>query len=459
MSMRRALFPLFAGAGLLLHAAAAVFSAQLSAPFSAASRHPAIDYWRRPPHDPVADLDRKVRAGDVALKYEGETGYLRSVLDALGVPVESQLLVLSKTSFQARLISPANPRALYYNDQVAVGWVRGGDLIEFASQDPEQGTIFYTLVDNPDRPPKFVRNAACLSCHIATTTLEVPGLFAGSVHPGEDGMPLYAPVYEVDHRTPLELRWGGWYVTGRHGAARHMGNAVVADDADFTTLVQDGNQNVASLVGRVDLAGYLSPHSDIVALMVLEHQMRMVNLFTRMGWEARIATPEAKALAANAVLAPLPDDEGLIAATRTRTEDLAALTSRPVDEMAREVVDYMLFVDEAKLSGRIEGTSRFADVFQAGGPRDRKGRSLRQLDLATRLMRYPCSYMIYTPSFDRLPEAARDAVYRRLWEVLSGSESSAIYAQKLPLADRQAIVEILKDTKPGLPDYFTAVTR
>ena len=210
MSIRLSKFVALAGIALLAFGVSV--AGQLSAPFSVAHRHPAIDYWTRPAEGPVADLERRIHAGEVTLRYEGQSGYLKSVLDALKVPVESQILVFSKTSFQAPLISPGNPRALYFNDQVAVGWIRGSKVLEFASEDPEQGAMFYTMANDPERPPQFKRSSSCLSCHVTTSTLEVPGMFVGSVHPGADGMPLYAPVYEVDHRTPLELRWGGWYV-------------------------------------------------------------------------------------------------------------------------------------------------------------------------------------------------------------------------------------------------------
>jgi len=112
-----------------------------------------------------------------------------------------------------------------------------------------------------------------------------------------------------------------------------------------------------------------------------------------------------------------------------------------------------LFVEEAPLPSRMRGTSGFAERFASQGPRDRQGRSLRQLDLDKRLMRYPSSYMIYTQAFDSLPAEAREAIYQRMWQVLSGEDSSARYA-RLSLADRQAIVEILRETKPGLPAYF-----
>jgi hypothetical protein len=104
----------------------------------------------------------------------------------------------------------------------------------------------------------------------------------------------------------------------------------------------------------------------------------------------------------------------------------------------------------------VKGGSGFAEAFTAKGPRDAQGRSLRDLDLRRRLFKYPCSYMIYTPAFDGLPAAAREAVYSRLWEVLSGREKQPRY-KVLSLQDRQAIVSILRETKRDLPSYFQPV--
>jgi hypothetical protein len=164
----------------------------------------------------------------------------------------------------------------------------------------------------------------------------------------------------------------------------------------------------------------------VVALMMLEHQATMTNLITRAGWEARLA--EYKPGAPLAQGAP--------------------------DEAVREMVDYLLFVDEAPLPAGIRGASGFAAAFSARGPRDAKGRSFRELDLQTRLLRYPCSYMIYSPAFDALPAKAKAAVYERMWHVLSGRVTGEPYT-RLSLADRRAIVEILRATKPGLPALFS----
>jgi hypothetical protein len=233
--------------------------------------------------------------------------------------------------------------------------------------------------------------------------------------------------YTSDHRSAFEERWGGWYVTGKQIPPHHMGNAMVT--GPDTQEPSNGNPPMGSIQVDLDAGSYLSPHSDIVALMVFDHQVQMINLLTRVGWETRFALFDHR--------------------------DLAA---RLVNDGAKELVDYLLFIDETALGGKIQGSSGFAEKFTARGPTDRKGRSLRDFDLGRRLMRYPCSYMIYAEAFDNLPVEAKEAIYKRMWQILSGQEIDRKYA-RLSLADRQAIVEILRDTKPGLPDYFQPVTR
>jgi hypothetical protein len=391
---------------------------------SAMRHHPAIEYQQTPPQDAVTDLNERLRRGDVQLRFEPTTGYLRSVLEALKVPEDSQLLVFSKTSFQARRIGPANPRALYFNDTVSVGWVRGGEVLEFIAQDPRQGAMFYTLEQEPTAVPQFSRNLSCIQCHTWEATANVPGMFLGSGYPAADGSLLYAPVYSSDHRTPFDLRWGGWYVTGRHSLPRHMGNATAAPGVQLYDMVSPKTVNVTSLEGRFDTSGYPSAHSDIVALMVLEHQARMLNLMTRVGWEGRVGT-----------------DAG-----------------RPLRESVEELVDYLLFVDEAPLPGPVEGGSTFARTFPRQGPRDSKGRSLRDLDLGKRLMRYPCSFLIYSAPFDAMPPVVKRDVYARMWAILSGAATEPRYA-RLTAADRQAVLGILRETKADLPAYFAEAGR
>ena len=414
-------------AGFIITAAFAL--ADLSGAFVAELEHPAIEYPTRSATDPVAELNQRIQNskigdGKIELKFDGPSGYLRSVLHALRIPVESQMLVFSKTSFQAPLINPGNPRSLFFNDSVAVGWVRGGDILEIAAEDPRQGVIFYLLDNQPTAKPQFKRNDECLQCHESYSTLGVPGMLMRSVYPGADGLPMFAAgTFATDHRSPIEERWGGWYVTGDSGSIRHLGNAVYTGPQNPRPLTARPIRNPHSVPGRFDTTGYLSPYSDVVALMTFEHQMRMVNLLTRVGWEIRYALYE--------------EQRGTVGHD---------YTLRRLRETTNEIVDYLLFADEAPLDGKIQGSSGFAKVFSAAGPFDRQGRSLRQFDLKTRLMRYPCSYMIYSPAFDALPPESKNAIYQRLWQILSGKAEGAKYA-RLSRADRQAVLEILRDTK------------
>ena len=385
--------------------------------------HPAIAYSTTPIADAATALNRRISEGSLQLQFDPVSGYLRSVLDALSVPIESQALVFSQTSFQAPLISMHNPRAVYFNDTVAVGWVRGGDVLEISVQDARQGPVFYLLDQQPASVPQLKRTDRCLACHLSWDTLGVPGLLIQSVSPLADDKNAYAMGFITDHRSPLSERWGGWYLTGQHGATRHMGNIPVMP-ADRGKGIANPVRPLDSMTGRFDLSGYPSPYSDVVAQMVLAHQTRMTNLLTRLGWEARLAI-----------------------AGRPAGGDAR------VQEAVDDLVDYVLFVDEADLATPVRGTSGFGERFAAQGPRDTRGRSLRDLDLRRRLMRYPCSYMIYSDAFAALPDTIRDRVYARMRRILAGEERAPRYARLSP-ADRQAVVEILRETKKDLPPFF-----
>ena len=399
--------------------------------FRASRDHPAIAYSTGEVSNVVSDLNDRIQAGEIELRFQGRGGYLDSVLRALDVPIESQLAVFSKTSRQASEITSQNPRAIFFGDTVAVGWVRDGDKLELATQDRRQGAVFYTLTQTPADQPQFTRTDRCLACHLSWDTLGVPGLQVLSVAPLSSDPTAYATGFVSDHRSPLTERWGGWYVTGQVGTVAHMGNIEVTDVDDPDATLGSVPPQMGSLVGAFDLDGFPSEHSDVAALMVLEHQAGMTNLITRVGWEARrVEFRESSS----------PGDGG---------PDL-------VTDAALQLVDYMLFVDEPPLPTKITGSSGFAEYFSAREPRDSRGRSLRELDLERRLFRYRCSYMIYTDAFDALPVLAKDAVYARLWSVLSGQEPDEVYAS-LSRDDRQAIVEILRDTKTDLPVYFEDV--
>jgi hypothetical protein len=301
--------------------------------------------------------------------------------------------------------------------------------------------IFYTLDQKKVDKPHFERrDAACLQCHDSGgPTLGVPGLMVRSVYPDATGMPVFqAGDFFTDQRSPLKERWGGWYVTGTHGEMTHMGNAVARDRDHPENLGGTAGWNVTDLSRKFDTRAYLTPHSDIVALMTLEHQARMTNLITRVGYETAIT---------------LAGQVAFNRAYHQPVDELSEVARHRIDSAVEQLVEYLLFLDEAKLDAPIKGTSGFAEAFQKAGPRDRKGRSLRDFDLTQRMFRYRLSYMIYSEAFDGMPEGARERIFRRLFDVLTERERSPRYA-RLSSSDRRAIFEILRDTKQDLPDYW-----
>jgi len=393
--------------------------------------HPAIEYASRPTDDRVSRLNRAIAEGTVSLTFQERGGYLRSILNALNAPAESQLLVFSKTGVQGAFTSPRNPRALFFDDSVVVGYVAGARFLELAAHDPEQGVVFYTLDQVASSKPQISRGKSCLSCHVSSSTLEVPGVINRSVFAAADGsvMPRLGS-FIVTHRTPLLERWGGMYVTGNYttpfyGRIEHMGNV--------TTAVHDASEAASSsnevfidwLNSAPETRGYPAPDSDIAALMVFDHQMHAINLLTRLNWESRVAVSEGHHDFRGGILRELTD----------------------------ELADYLLFVGEAPPPARLTPRAGFAERFTAAGPEDHRGRSLRELNLETRLLQYPCSYMIYAEAFDKLPPGAKNAVYQRLWEILSGKDARKKYAH-LTADTRRAIIDILHETKGDLPDSF-----
>jgi hypothetical protein len=437
VAVKRIVGPDFAGVAIALAASVWALTAADLYQDNLRADHPAIRYDQAPVSDRAAQLNQKLERGEIKLDYrDGGLGYLPSLLEQLGVNPDSQALVFSKTSFQAGKISPRNPRAIYFNDDVAVGWVRGGDGFEIAALDPKQGVIFYTLDIHQSDRPRLARQSVCLQCHQGPATSGVPGIFIGSVYPNSAGTPYQPGAIVTDHRTAFKDRWGGWYVNATQGEQPDRANAVASDPAEPEVLhglglrgsPNNASQNLTSLIGfgSFNPAGYLTPVSDIVALMTFEHQTQMVNFMTRLNWEARIAEHDQKP------------------------------ASPAVNSDIESLVTYMLFAEEAPLTQSIQGVSTFTSTFPKPGPRDRKGRSLRDFDLNRRLFRYPLSYMIYSAAFDALPETVRDRVYRRIYEVLTSREPDPKF-ERLSGEDRKSIIEILRDTKPNLPAYWRAV--
>jgi hypothetical protein len=401
---------------------------------------PPIQYSKTSPENCVSQLAAQLAAGDLELKYENRLGYLTALLEALDVPVESQMLVFSKTSLQRNRISPRTPRAIYFNDEVYVGYCRSGDVLEVSAVDPQLGAVFYTLDQTESDQPRLVRQTDnCLLCHSSSRTDGVPGHLARSLYVDSSGQPIFsAGSRTVDHTTPFEQRWGGWYVTGTHGDQTHLGNLVVREGRVAGDVDNAQGQNVTELTSRCSLDAYPTAHSDIVALMVMEHQTLVHNRLTKANYAARQALAYEQEM--NKALG---EEEG------HRFES----TTRRIQSAGEDLVEALLFVDEAKLTAPIRGTSGYAELFSGLGPRDGQGRTLREFDLERRLFKYPCSYVIYSEAFGSLPPEMKDYVWRRLGEVLTFQENDAKFAH-LSDADRRAILEILRDTKSGLPESW-----
>lgn len=398
---------------------------------------PPIDYLTAPVDDPIARLQARLSAGEARLNHDPRRGYLPAVLEALGVSETSQGLVFSKTSFQHSRISPRTPRAIYFSDDVYIGWIPGSDVLEISAVDPDQGAVFYLLEQGRTTAPTFERQTHdCLSCHASPRTRGVPGHLVRSVFPKADGQPVYnAGTFVTDHTSPMAERWGGWYVTGSLGGQEHMGNAFVRDPDRPEVLDRGDGGDVLDLAGRFNTSAYPTSASDLIALMVLEHQTQTHNRITALNYQARQSEHY---------------DSGINEALGRPKDHRSPSSLRRVEDAAEELVRHLLFVDEAPLSAPIAGTSGFAEHFAALGPFDSQGRSLRAFDLQTRLFRHPLSYLIYSEAFDSLPPVARDRVYQRLDAILSGRDRDPSFDHLTPELRRE-ILAILRETKPEFP--------
>ena len=400
-----------------------------------------ISYSTATPVNAISRLQARLDKGDAAIAYDKEFGYLPSVLQALNVPISSQTLVFSKTSLQRSRISPKTPRALYFSDDMYIGYCQSGQVLEISAVDPMLGTVFYSLDQQPTAKPKFERQVdACILCHGSSQTRGVPGHIVRSVYPDLTGEAVFAlGSQRVDQTTPIDRRWGGWYVTGTHGKQLHRGNLIVANRNDRETIANNPlGRNITNLKNFFDTSAYLTPHSDIVALMVLEHQVEMHNLITRLNFQTRLALHDQRQL--NKELGRAPNY-------------WSETTYRRIKAVAEPMLRYMFFSGEAKLTEKLQGTSSFAAEFAKIGRRDGKGRGFREFDLQTRLFKYPCSYLIHSEPFERLPTEAKDYVYQRIHEILINRDYTRDF-DHLTDADRHAIWEILRATKRDLPSYF-----
>ncbi len=402
---------------------------------------PPHNYFGAPLNDAGTALEKDLANGKAKLDRTSDKALLRSLLKNFGVAEETQVLLHSKTSLQRDRIAPWNPRSLYFNDHVYVGWVPGG-LMELTTVDSKLGPVFFAIDPFTKKEPMtFDRQENCMSCHGAGMTNNLPGVMVRSVFTDKNGYPLLqAGTFLVDHTTPLADRWGGWYVTGNAGPVRHMGNVFAVETNRDVTLDREPGANLKSLDKFFATERYLRKDSDIVALMVLEHQVGMQQRITDASYHVRSAISRMQAL---------QKDFG-----EAVTDTLSGSALSVAESHADKVLKYMLFSEEAPMpEGGIEGGEAFQEAFRSDRRKTTDGKSLKDFQLLTRMFKYRCSYMIYSRSFDGLPEQFKDIFFRKLFNILTVEEAPKEFAH-LNKSERTAILEILRATKPGLPGYW-----
>ena len=381
--------------------------------------HPAHLYYQRPLHDRFTRIKADLESGRVPLDQGSEKSFLISLLKVLGVSPHSQMLVFSTTSLQLSLISPSNPRALYFNDEIYLGYVPGGRL-EIVSLDPVLGGIYYLMdFPSPSRPMKIERSERCMNCHAAEETGYVPGLVIKSVIPAPGGGSLTSyRVGKTGHDIPLSQRFGGWHITGQPSFTQHWGN--------LTGRSISGRLETYPLTAgsRFDWARYAASTSDLLPQLLHEHQAGFANRVLEAGYRARLAL-------------------------HLNPNGFSPAQEVELEEQSERVVRYLLFADEAPLpdSGIQDSPDFRADFQKAARRATSDGLSLRDLDLKTRLLRYRCSYMIYSPIFQELASPLRLKIYRALRRALSLSAPQAAYSYLLD-DERRSILRILEATLP-----------
>jgi hypothetical protein len=396
--------------------------------------YPAINYGKVATRNAIARLESRLKKGEIRLEFKRPRGYLDSVLSALGIDPSSQTLVYSKTSLQYSLISAAKPRAIYFNDETYVAWIPGTTFLEIATMDAELGPVFYALSNQfPEQVSITRESSRCLTCH---DTWGMAGggvprfLFLSTlVDVNGEGLENKAGIDTTD-QTPIEDRWAGWYVTGQHGKQQHLGNILAEAGEDVSSLDALRRGNVDTLKDLFDTGPYLTDKSDIVALLVFEHQAHVGGFITRANFKSRT-------LLANKGLDP----------SRTAWASLPQDTQKSLKAMLEPLVRAMLFTNAAAVTDKVSSTSGFDRWFEAQGPRDAKGRSLRELDLRKRVFKYPVSYLVYSEGFDGLPKCDKEYIFSRFAEILSGRDQSATFAH-VSASERQELFEILTSTKP-----------
>ncbi len=410
---------------LLAVVAAAGYSCVSAQVFNYDDAYPGVDYSSRPLEDRLTRLMAQIESGEVILEHDAEgRGYLDALLKALEINTASQVLVFSKTALKTRFVTAATPRALYFNDDTYIGFIQNSRSVEIAAMDPVLGPVFFDFSQRADQPIEPEREMnRCLRCHdtYSMTGGGVPRFLLSSVLANPEGNIVTHEISIItDTGTPLNRRWGGMYVTGTHGSQEIMGNFVIDDVAKLANIDLKPNGNKTDLSEYLDTSPYIRSGSDIVALLVLEHQVEFQNRLTRLSFESR-----------------------------TRLHSNGSIAEEEMASLTQPLLESMFMLNETPLTDTVSGDPRYQDYFEALGPFADDGRSLRELDLQTRTFKYPVSYLVYSDAFNALPAEVRSYLYGRIRQILEGSDQDPAFSQ-LDRESLDAAAAILRDTKPEI---------
>ena len=407
-----------------------LFTLSVSIKAQIAFDYPPLNYSTAPLNNDIEKLRLKLEKGESSLEFDDKFGYLPALLKALNISEESQVLVFSKTSFQKELISAKTPRAIYFNDENYVGMVNGSDTLELSAVDSQVGAVFYTLNQSKEEMPKIIRNNDdCLDCHSSVRTQSVPGIVIRSIFLDKTDS-LKTSV--VNHRTPLNERWGSWYVTGSSGNMSHLGNIINAKGQP------QKSSNINSLKEYFNTENYLRDSSDIAALMVFEHQAHMTNLITRANFRTRVTLHRQK---------------GINERNKTSENHISEFAMDEIRRNCESLVKYLFFSEEAKLTDQISFNAEFTKAFYQNSPKDSNGRFLKKIKGKDRLFEYPVSFMIYSNTFSALPAKAREIIFGRMKEILTGKDKSADF-KHLSSDMKKDLLKILLETHSEFKLYF-----
>lgn len=355
-------------------------------------RSPIHSYLHQTPRDPFSKFVKKIEKGDIELNFNSEKEYLLSLFEELNISPFSQLLVYSTTSLQLSRISPSNPRAIYFNDDIYLGYVPGGQ-VELIGIDPELGAIPYIFnlpIKDDLKHPSIYRSKRCMKCHASEETKGVPGLLLSSVIPGPGGGTIDAFRRGIfGHSVPYEERFGGWHISGDHPFSNSWAN--------YTGIMQDGIiKKIPNPPGKYfSWNKYPTQQSDAIPHLILEHQVGFSNLCISITYRLRQINNQGS--------------------NKNATDEYSKIIKNETDKL----LSYILFQKEAKLpKNRLSLDSQFIEDFKNNRNSTAQSKLLRELNLKDRLFQLRCSYMIFSNSFQGLPSEIKKQLLEKLRFIL-----------------------------------------